>query len=89
MGAGVNMMLLLRLMEVTPSGDRILGMGVANTLMGVAGLAGPLLGTALAVVVPIPAVFVIPFLLRLSGAGALYAAQRSRQRTAWGWTLPF
>jgi MFS family permease len=78
MGAGVNMMLLLRMMEVTPGGDRILGMAVGSTLMGVAGLAGPLLGTALADILTIPAVFVIPFALRLAGGVTLYWVQRPR-----------
>jgi MFS family permease len=74
MGSGVNQMLLLRQMEVVPEEDRIVGMGVANTLVGVAGVVGPLLATALAVFIPMPGVFFIPFAFRLGGGLAFLAA---------------
>lgn len=73
-GAGVNMLLLLRLMEVTPEGDRILGMGVANTLVGLASVVGPLLSTALTTFIPIPEIFWIPFALRFVGGLSFWAA---------------
>jgi MFS family permease len=81
MGAGVNLFLLLRLMQVTPSSDRIIGMALANTFIGTAGVVGPLLSTLLATVIPIPAVFWIPFGLRFVGGLtflAVYAGSRSR-----------
>jgi MFS family permease len=81
MGAGVNLFLLLRLMQVTPEGDRIIGMGLANTLIGTAGVVGPLVATALALAIPIPAVFWIPFGLRFLGGAALLAAY-------WGLVIP-
>lgn len=77
MGAGVTQMLLLRQMEVVPEEDRIVGMGVANTLMGIAGVVGPLLATGLAVFIPMPAVFWIPFAFRLGGGLAFFVALRS------------
>lgn len=80
MGSGVTQMLLLRQMEVVPEEDRIVGMGVANTLVGAAGVVGPLLATGLAVFIPMPQVFWIPFAFRLGGGLAfLLVLKQSRQ----------
>jgi MFS family permease len=73
-GAGVNMFLLLRLMQVTPDGDRIIGMALANTLIGIASVVGPLFSTFLATFLPMPGVFWIPFALRFFGGLAFLAA---------------
>ncbi len=82
MGSGVTQMLLLRQMEVVPEEDRIVGMGVANTLVGAAGVVGPLMATGLAVFIPMPRVFWIPFGFRLGGGLAfLMAIRHSRQPT--------
>ncbi len=82
MGSGVTQMLLLRQMEVVPEEDRIVGMGVANTLVGAAGVVGPLMATGLAVFIPMPQVFWIPFGFRLGGGLAfLMAIRHSRQPT--------
>ncbi len=73
-GAGVNLYLLVRLMEVAPPADRVVAMGMASTVLGAVGVAGPMLGMALVRVVPMPEVFWIPAALRLTGALALGAA---------------
>ena len=75
-GAGVNMFLLLRLMQVTPEGDRIIGMALANTLIGIASVVGPLLATLLATFIPMPGVFWIPFGLRFFGGLMFLLAYR-------------
>jgi MFS family permease len=67
-GAGVNMFLLLRLMEVAPPQDRIFAIGMANTLISVASVVGPLVGVLLMHWIPIPTIFWIPTGLRLLGA---------------------
>jgi MFS family permease len=67
MGAGVNLFLLLRLMQVTPESDRILGMALANTFIGTASVVGPLLSTFLSTFIPIPEFFWIPFCFRFFG----------------------
>lgn len=73
-GAGVNLYLLVRLMEVAPAEDRVVAMGVASTVIGAVGVAGPMVGMALAHVLPMPATFWIPTALRFSGALALLGA---------------
>jgi MFS family permease len=78
MGAGVNMFLLLRLMQVTPESDRIIGMAMANTLVGIASVVGPLLSTFLATFIAMPGVFWIPFGLRFVG-GLLFLFVYVRQ----------
>ncbi len=75
-GAGVNMFLLIRLMEVAPVDDRIFAIGLANTLIGTAGVAGPLLSVVLLHYLPIPGVFWIPTALRCFGAAAFLATIR-------------
>ena len=74
MGAGVNLFLLMRLMEVSPPEDRVVAMGVANTVIGAVGVVGPLLGIALLRVLPLPAIFWVPTALRFSGGVALLGA---------------
>ncbi len=75
-GAGVNMFLLLRLMEVAPASDRIFAIGMANTLIGTASVVGPLLSVVLVRYIPIPEVFWIPTGLRFAGAIAFFATVR-------------
>ncbi|MCL4520690.1 MAG: MFS transporter [Firmicutes bacterium] len=72
-GAGVNMFLLLRLMEVAPEHDRIFAIGMANTLIATASVLGPFVSVVLVHYVPIPAIFWIPAGLRLVGAIAFFA----------------
>jgi MFS family permease len=83
MGSGVSQMLLLRQMEVVPEADRIVGMGVASTLVGAASVVGPLVATGIAVFIPMPQFFWIPFALRLSGGFAFLLAYRGTQMK-WG-----
>lgn len=78
-GAGVNMFLLLRLMEVAPPSDRIFAIGMANTLIGLASVVGPLVGVLLVRWIPIPIIFWIPTGLRFIGALSFLATVR--------WTL--
>ncbi len=79
-GSGVNLFLLVRLMEVAPVEDRVVAMGVASTVLGAVGVAGPMLGIALAHVLPMPGTFWVPTLLRASGGVALLAAARAGGR---------
>ena len=74
MGGGVNLLLLVRLMEVAPEADRVVAMGIANTMIGAIGVAGPLLGIVLLRFLPMPQIFVVPAALRLCGGLALLAA---------------
>ena len=81
-GAGVNLYLLVRLMEVAPPADRVVAMGVANTIIGAVGVAGPMLGMALVRVLPMPGIFWVPTALRLGGGLALLAAGLAGGRAA-------
>ncbi len=82
LGAGVNLYLLVRLMEVAPPEDRVVAMGVANTIIGAVGVAGPMLGMALVRVLPMPDIFWVPTALRLGGGLALLAAGIAGGRAA-------
>lgn len=86
-GAGVNMFLLLRLMEVAPPSDRIFAIGMANTLIGLASVVGPLVGVLLVHWIPIPAVFWIPTALRFIGALCFLATVRWTVRASTPATL--
>jgi hypothetical protein len=79
-GGGMNLFLLLRLMEVAPEGDRVVAMGLNNAVVGAVGVVGPLVGIALLGPLTIPHVFWVPTCLRLSGALALLAAGRPRRQ---------
>lgn len=87
-GSGVNLLLLVRLMEVAPPEDRVVAMGVTNTVVGAVGVIGPLVGTGLVRLVPMPDVFWIPTALRFTGgvslllAGAGTRPFRARRRAA-------
>lgn len=74
MGSGVNLFLLVRLMEVAPPEDRVVAMGVANTVIGAVGVLGPLVGIALLRLLPVPGVFWVPAALRFAGGLALLGA---------------
>lgn len=73
-GSGVNLFLLVRLMEVAPPEDRVVAMGVANTVIGAVGVVGPLIGTGLLQLLPMPQIFWVPATLRFSGGLALLLA---------------
>ena len=73
-GSGVNLYLLVRLMEVAPAADRVVAMGAASTVIGAVGVAGPMRGIALTHVLPMPETFWIPTAFRLGGGLALLAA---------------
>jgi len=73
-GSGVNLFLLVRLMEVAPPEDRVVAMGVANTVIGAVGVVGPLIGTGLLQLLPMPQIFWVPAALRFSGGLALLLA---------------
>ncbi len=73
-GSGVNLFLLVRLMEVAPPEDRVVAMGMANTLIGAIGVVGPLVGTALLRFIPMPLIFWVPAGLRFFGGMALLFA---------------
>ncbi len=81
-GAGVNLFLLVRLMEVAPPEDRVVAMGTANTLIGLMGVLGPLLGVALLSALTFPGIFWVPAALRLSGGVALAGVALAATRAA-------
>lgn len=70
MGAGVNMLLLVRLLEVTGGEDQMIGVGLANTVNGVAGVLGPLVGMWLVGYVGLTDVFWLSAVLRFLGGVA-------------------
>jgi len=74
MGSGVNLFLLVRLMEVAPPEDRVVAMGVANTVIGAVGVIGPLVGIGLLRLWPMPEVFWVPTALRFAGGLTLLGA---------------
>ncbi len=90
MGGGVTLLLLVRLMEVAPEADRVVAMGIANTLIGAIGVTGPLLGILLLRFIPMPEIFLVPTALRFCGglallaAGATFAGEKPRVGTATG-----
>jgi MFS family permease len=73
-GGGMNLLLLLRLMEVAPEADRVVAMGVNNAVVGAVGVVGPLVGISLLGFIPIQRVFWVPASLRLLGGFTLLAA---------------
>ncbi len=73
-GGGMNLMVLLRLMEVSPEADRVVAMGVSNAVVGAVGVVGPLVGIALLGLIGVREVFWVPASLRLLGGLTLLAA---------------
>lgn len=75
-GAGVNLLLLVRLLELAPSEDRMMAMGAVNTLLGVAGCVGPLAGVWLLQFLPLHVAFFVSAFVRFSGGALLWLADR-------------
>ncbi len=81
MGSGVNMLLLVRLLEVTGGEDQMIGVGFANTVNGVAGVLGPLVGVWLVGSMGLTNVFWVSAALRLLGGVAFGALGSGWMRT--------
>ncbi len=68
-GAGLNLLLFVRLMEVVPEEDRLLAVGANTAMTGLAGAAGALSGVALLAFGPVALPAALSTGLRVVGAG--------------------
>ena len=68
-GAGLNLLLFVRLMEVVPENDRLLAVGANTAMTGLAGAAGALTGVGLLAFGPVALPAVLSTILRIGGAG--------------------
>ncbi len=68
-GAGLNLLLFVRLMEVVPENDRLLAVGANTAMTGLAGATGAIAGVALLAFGPVTLPAVVSTILRIGGAG--------------------
>lgn len=71
-GAGLNLLLFVRLMEVVPENDRLLAVGANTAMTGLAGAAGALAGVGLLAFGPVALPATISTILRIMGAGLFF-----------------
>ncbi|PSR34209.1 MAG: MFS transporter [Sulfobacillus benefaciens] len=71
-GAGLNLLLFVRLMEVVPEEDRLLAVGANTAMTGLAGAAGALSGVALLAFGPVALPAALSTGIRILGAGLFF-----------------